>query len=349
MCIGGEILVGKRTLIALDTDHIKQYVFATDRLKDIRGASSRLDHLNRRTMNAVVNKFQAREVYTNGGSGMFLVEGNREAAEELGRLIQKEYANQTKGGATVSFAVQELPNGVDPWKDDIQKILELLNFRLLTAKVHSQELLALPSHPFMRPCDSCGSRYAEDKDVRDNRDPAEDRKRYCEACRTKRKEDDRVRRGIEDIIDERINTGHVKNARQHSHIWWKIIEGLPGTYYIPPDTERPADFNELRNIAGGKDYLGLIYADGNNMGQITSGARNLEEKKRIADTIDNAIFKALSAAIHAHLQVIQDPEPMFPFDVLMVGGDDIMIVTPAAFALDVALTIAKKFYEATGY
>ena len=41
---------------------------------------------------------------------------------------------------------------------------------------------------------------------------------------------------------------------------------------------------------------------------------------------------------------------MFPFDVLMVGGDDIVIVTPAAVALDVARTIAEIFQKETpGY
>ena len=44
---GGESFVGKRFLVALDTNHIKQYVFATDKLKEIRGASSILDNLNR--------------------------------------------------------------------------------------------------------------------------------------------------------------------------------------------------------------------------------------------------------------------------------------------------------------
>src|SRR5437660_3197530 len=142
MCTGGEILVGKRTLIALDTDHIKQYVFATDRLKDIRGASSRLDHLNRKTMtgedNDEIKQFGAEKVYANGGSGMFLIKGDREAAEEFGRLIQKEYTNRTKGGATLSFAVQELPKEIDdPWHDTtgkMQKILDLLNLRLLAEK-----------------------------------------------------------------------------------------------------------------------------------------------------------------------------------------------------------------------
>lgn len=344
--------MGKQTLIALDTDHIKQYVFATDRLKDIRGASSRLDHLNRRTMLDLANKFGTKEVYANGGSGMFLIEGDHDKAERLGQQIQREYIEQTKGGATISFAVQELPEGIDPWNDntgEMQKILELLNLRLLTAKVHPQETRVLPSHPFMRPCDSCGTQYAENRDVGENDNLDEQRKRYCEACRTKRVEDSRVRRGINTIIDER-NTEQVKHADRHSYIWGKIISGLPLEYQIPPNTERPSDFNELRNIAGGKDYLGLIYADGNNMGKIMGGLQNLAERQKTAETIDNAIFKALSVAINTHLKVIQGSKPMFPFDVLMVGGDDIVIVTPAAVALDVALTIAKIFQKETpGY
>jgi CRISPR-associated protein Cmr2 len=43
----------------------------------------------------------------------------------------------------------------------------------------------------------------------------------------------------------------------------------------------------------------------------------------------------------------KDEPPMFPFDILLIGGDDVMLVTPASLALDVACTIAKTFYEQT--
>jgi hypothetical protein len=38
------------SLIAFDTNAIKQYVFGTDKLREIRGASSILDNLNRDSM-----------------------------------------------------------------------------------------------------------------------------------------------------------------------------------------------------------------------------------------------------------------------------------------------------------
>jgi hypothetical protein len=50
--LGGETSAGL-SLVAFDTDHIKEYVFGTDRLKEIRGASSLLDRLNRREMEEV--------------------------------------------------------------------------------------------------------------------------------------------------------------------------------------------------------------------------------------------------------------------------------------------------------
>ena len=348
--------MGKQTLIALDTDHIKQYVFATDRLKDIRGASSKLDHLNRRVMKNVAKEFQAEEVYANGGSGMFLIEGDKDRAKEFGLRLQKEYTTATNGGASISFAVQELPNNLNAWKDETEttrRLMELLNMRLVAAKLQPGSHLALASHPLMRPCDSCGTNYAEDTDIVDTPNPTDQDKRYCASCREKRLEDNTVRTGIDDIIYERHHPGHKTSKARHSYIWKHILEKfLPVEYDIPPGTERPSDFNELQGIAGGKDYLGLIYADGNGMGKVMGDLQDLTERKQVAGIIDESVYEALSIAIKEHLKVIpangQDRKhPMFPFDILMIGGDDIMVVTPAAVALDVALTIAKNFHDLT--
>src|SRR5437588_3585775 len=94
---GGESFVGKRSLVALDTNHIKQYVFATDKLKEIRGASSILDNLNRRVMQRIADdkEFHARKVYTNGGAGLFLVDGDKEVADKFGQRVQQEYSKET--------------------------------------------------------------------------------------------------------------------------------------------------------------------------------------------------------------------------------------------------------------
>src|SRR2546423_6532466 len=87
--------VGK-SLVAFDTDHIKEYVFGTDKLKEIRGASSLLDRLNRREMEEVAwnHGIQITTIYTNGGVGLFVVDSNR--AHEFKLLVQQMYREQSK-------------------------------------------------------------------------------------------------------------------------------------------------------------------------------------------------------------------------------------------------------------
>jgi hypothetical protein len=345
--------VGKKTLVALDTNHIKQYVFATDRLKEIRGASSILDHLNRHTMEEVALSFKSdfsmEQVYANGGSGLFLVNDDEKHAEEFGRAVQQKYREITRGGASITFAVQPLPDDRDPWHGDIQSWLHLLNYRLVMAKMCPVETTALPSHPFLRPCSACGVQYAEEKDNSGDADPGEQDKRFCRVCIKKRTEDDKIKQDIQHSLF-RKRTHPDQDDNSLSYIWEKIIHNLPDNYDLPANVERPSDFNKLRGPAGGKDYLALIYADGNSMGQIMDKLKNLQERQDVAELIDNSIFKALGKAIFQYLPVIPavgKEAPMFPFDILMIGGDDLMLVTRATDAFDVARTVAKEFYDLT--
>jgi len=96
--------------------------------------------------------------------------------------------------------------------------------------------------------------------------------------------------------------------------------------------------------------MALIYADANQMGTVMDKLPTLEEREAMATMVDDAIYTALSKAIAEHLPVVSAEhkgEHMFPFDILMIGGDDVMIVTPANVAMDVALTLAKEFRAET--
>lgn len=344
--------MGTKSLVALDTDHIKQYVFATDKLKEIRGASSILDNLNREEMRRIAHEEdpEATEIYANGGSGLFLVDADK--ADGFGQRVQQEYRKRTAGGATITYAIQAIPKDLDLRKGNIQETLELLRCSLRKKKDWQidHDHIALPSHPFMRICDACGVHYAEDRDDDEGQDPANQEKRYCNICLTKRDEDDYVKSQIDKLVNERIGTGKVKHDKKNPFAWERVISLLPADYVILPGTERPSDFNKLRGMFGGKDYLALIYADGNGMGKVMEELETLPEIQQTAGIIDSAVYEALSYAISEHLKIIpasNHEPPMFPFDILLIGGDDIMIVTPTSFALDVAYTIANQFYERT--
>jgi len=55
----------KRTLISFDTDRIKEYVFATGDLKEIRGASGILDELNRKETERVIKSIDPTAEFFN--------------------------------------------------------------------------------------------------------------------------------------------------------------------------------------------------------------------------------------------------------------------------------------------
>lgn len=345
--------MGKRFLVALDTDHIKQYVFATDKLMEIRGASSILDDLNRRVMTRIAKEFDTYTVYTNGGSGQFLIYGDKEAASEFAQRIQQAYRKQTNGGASVTFAMQEIPEtipeeGIET-NPELHPYLRLLQYGLLHAKGYPhQENAVLPSHPLMRLCDACGTRYAEDKYKGEGSDPEDQERRYCTVCLKKREEDHRIKTRIEEIVTEWAYMEEVKPNEKNPFAWERLIDRLPHTYKLSVDTDRPSDFNKFQRLSNG--YLGLIYADANSMGEILDKLKTIKEREEMANVVDTAVYTAMSTAIAAHLSVVRGDENtprMFPFDVLLIGGDDIMVVTPANVALDVALILAKTFHEET--
>ncbi len=180
------------SLVAFDTDHIKSYVFATDKLKEICGASSLLDRLNRDVMRELAESYGGKKIYANGGSGLFLIDSAK--AEEFGTQVQQEYQQLTAGGASVTYVVQLLP--VDA-PDDVEtamtypmlNTLALLRYRLREQKGHPHTHINEPSHPLMRPCDSCGTFYAAIYDSGES-------EFYCRSCQNKQIEDDKIKEYI---------------------------------------------------------------------------------------------------------------------------------------------------------
>ena len=353
-----------KTLVAFDTDHIKQYVFGTDKLKEIRGASSILDYLNRTVMTGKEkNKplpFRVNPVYANGGGGLFVIESdNADDAENFERYIQREYRERTGEGASITYAVQKLPDDIKITRNDdiegelvddekIESFLESLRWRLREKKLIASEMISFPTHPFMRPCDSCGVFYAAPDEGRVNRDPDErtQGELYCLSCQLKRQRDEQVKQYIDDVV-------RGDKTSSDDFLWKEVRDRLEKAGYdLSSHPKRPEDFNVFANFKGKKDYLALIYADANSMGSSFEKCKGLKEYQILAKTVDDAIYQAVCSAIAQQLKVKDHVpaglQPTFPFDILLMGGDDVLMAVPATVALDVALTIANVFEKEMG-
>jgi CRISPR-associated protein Cmr2 len=153
----------------------------------------------------------------------------------------------------------------------------------------------------------------------------------------------------------------MKSDLTKSDLWERILSLLNDEGYVwPPEAElekldRPNDFNEFRQFAeASKDYIGLIYADANNMGKMMEHLEALRDREAFAKGVDGAIHKAIAHAINKFLPIVtiereeklkkeKEKVPVFPFDLLLVGGDDIVMITDATKAMEVACVMAQQF------
>jgi len=112
------------------------------------------------------------------------------------------------------------------------------------------------------------------------------------------------------------------------------------------------------------------------MGKRLERIKNLINTQKFAEIVDNGVYRALAVAIKKHTTIKevaaeediddvddvygeadegenvnengqQRKKPLFPFDVLLIGGDDIIIVTHASVAMQIARTMAQEFYRWT--
>ena len=299
-------------LVAFDTDRIKEYVFGTGSLKEIRGASALLDQLNRQTMPDIVG---GELIYANGGAGLFIV--SESDPEDVIRQVQRCYRQSTYSAATITGVSVPLPEH----KQELHHELALLRHRLHLAKLVNGASGEYPlTHSLLRFCESCGVRYAQKE--------SDDNDLICQSCLRKRTEGQRIR-----------------NSPDESGLWGRLIQQLEQQEYPVTGYRRPEDFGALGDLSSPQNYMGIIYADGDGMGRIIETLKTLDKYKQFAEAVDDAIYQSVSDAISVHLQ--PDKGSTWPFDILLLGGDDLVMVTRAQSAIEVALHIVERFPQRT--
>ncbi|MEH2181077.1 type III-B CRISPR-associated protein Cas10/Cmr2 [Nostoc sp.] len=113
---------------------------------------------------------------------------------------------------------------------------------------------------------------------------------------------------------------------------------------------------EIGNVSTPRGFVGYIYADGNNMGgYLRQHIRTPEKYREFSIQVLNATQNSVYIALKKHLQPRQlnhltDPDNayrngqwIYPFEIITIGGDDVLLIVPADKALDIAKTIGEEF------
>jgi len=326
-----------KALVAFDTDKIKSYIFATSALKEIVGASALIDSFNRDEIFSIIKEQDptAEKVYADAGAGLFKVNASR--ADNIVIDVEKSFRKTMPSGSISGAWVPE--------EDDFKLQYELLSLKLRQKKDGKIYYYTPPGAGiFIKNCTSCGNDYAcqHEEDGTIERDVAgEDY--LCIDCWKKRKKDREIKRQI-----SMLKKSHERSKDSDNYfLWSRLADSLKeknpeiynkdGFFARPPET-----FSDLAEMSEPKNYMALVYADGDGFGNEISRLSTIEEIRKFSDVVDSSIFEAMLECIDKHLQPVGG---YFPFNILFHGGDDLVMVTKADKGIDVAKDFCEIFSQ----
>lgn len=107
-----------------------------------------------------------------------------------------------------------------------------------------------------------------------------------------------------------------------------------------PNMRAPQDLEELC----GNEYLAVIHADGNGIGSRVPGTYKGDFSKQLeAQAFFRTSRAANRAAVSKAIEVtFHNNEPVRPYQILMLGGDDLLLVCRASFALPFLVKYAEE-------
>ncbi len=140
-------------LVVTGVPSIKKYVFGTDRLKEIRGASALLEELTRNRTIEYLNGCQQLDVETvfvGGGAGQFIISAELEDLNFHLKILEGEFFTATGGSARLNWGAARYE------ENNYQQALAS------AGKNARQKIEEKPFKPFsqlhtgfIRECDSC--------------------------------------------------------------------------------------------------------------------------------------------------------------------------------------------------
>lgn len=311
-----------RYLVLHDVDAIQKYVLATSRLREIRGASALLDELNRRRSCQKAIEHHGEPIYFGGGSAAADF-ADKDSATVFCKEVSELYVNKTKTAHSTGVVVEYDETADEDAPTGFKRKLQAAHRLLRSKKVGARRETQLLTNPFFQRCQSCGiypvSRY-------DEHAPEPNKRFICESCF--------IKRGAGD---------------DRSEVYSRIKETMSRKHHI--ETELPETLEDIGNASKPKGYMGVIYADGNRMGDHLQKIKTKEALKNFSLAVDEAARETIYAMIFQRyendlLSLFNDgKEPILPTIVPLCGGDDLLVVVPAHQALEIAIEYLEKFQK----
>lgn len=279
------------------------------------------------------NNIDWEVMFLGGGSGKILfAEENK--AREFCQTIQEMYCEETDNAASITAVfVSRLDC------EDFQDLIYRGEKELRKQKDSKYLLLQPLTNHYFKICESTGLLPAEEISYGTP---------ICRASAQKRKAAKESRSYFAQfrklLIKGQDETLLAK--------WNKVIE----TEIVEDDDEAnqkwerllPEDLGAIGSSSNG--YVGFIYADGNRMGECLTELDEPDKYRDFSDKVKDGNRNAIFNALAQHLQLsVKSDEEYIPFEILLLGGDDLMAVVPANKAIEIARDFCEDFKSRTPY
>jgi len=354
----------KWALLAADTDRTQDYVFESARLPEIRGASRQLDDLNQKIREIIEERDpESNVIFANGGGLLALVSPDK--APVLTCEIEALYPSKTTV-ATITADCRPItpemleqgypPNPQAPFGALVRWAGTWLRRRKESKPVHP----FVESLPHAHRCASCQTRPVNPITLSFYPDWL-----LCDVCLAKRHYIGRDFwfQAFQDYLDD------PKHSEQ-CQSYYGSQRPFPSFREKAEDGDRlltrwtPQDLSEIGAACVARPgYVGLIYLDGDEMGHAFEQVPTSEAYTSLSNAVyqasEDAVMSALSqlhpAWVHPSPARPDDEKPLVeqmdeqgrmrihPFEIITIGGDDIILIVPADKVLSIAYTISQTF------
>lgn len=300
-----------RWILTAEADKIQHLVFRSSKLREVTGGSKMLTDFCIEEAQAIPKDDR---IVADGGSFTLLFD-SAEKAVAFGRQLAQRYYETT--GSTLTVAEPTEWSGVDA---DFLAANKAARQALAKAKREGRVPAAAAQGPYLAFCASCGVGLAETHRALV---PEETAQYVCAVCQAKaRQQGERHHRFLLDL--ERAVVGDRFND-----------------FYCPTEAEDLAAEWDARN------YVAYLVADGNSMGKVFGKCETLEQLRQLSKGLKEVLLASLAAPTRALMG--QTPpnadELMIPVLPLILGGDDVFILLPAAYALDFARRFCLEYEQ----
>lgn len=326
-----------RWLLAAEADKIQDFIFRSSRLVQVVGGSGLLARFCEAVPRRLIERHTGRlpqegdeDIVISAGGGFRLTFESKELAEAVGKDLAEAYYRATGSSLTVIEPVGYQDGG---FAEASRKAESDLRSRKADRRGRST---VSPHLPYVAFCASCGVALATDYRARH---PDDEANYLCEACRVKAAERDMSWQAPD---QERFLSVfyHYLSETELAGDLPELAAGEQIQGLFPKDADDVGKHDPRR-------YVAYLVADGNGMGVLFSKCKSVPAMQELSQALTEALWYALAQAtakLSRHLWKRREERPI-PVTPLILGGDDLLALVPAPYALDFARQVCLAFEQ----